>query len=63
MGPFVSLEAHIERMYGPTSWRSATYAGPQLSLSLFVLKASLGWMVDLSDRTDHHVQIALGGGF
>jgi hypothetical protein len=63
MGPFVSLEAHIERMYGPTSWRGATYAGPQLSLSLFVLKASLGWMVDLGDRTDHHVQIGLGGGF
>jgi len=63
MGPFVSLEAHIERMYGPTNWRSATYAGPQLSLSLYVLKASLGWMVDPGDGTDHHVQIALGGGF
>jgi len=63
MGPFVSLEAHIERTYWVTSWRSTTYAGPQLSLSIYVLKASLGWMVDLGDHTDHHFQVAIGGGF
>jgi hypothetical protein len=63
MGPFVSLEARAERMYGLTSWRSATYVGPQLSLSIFVLKASLGWMVDVSHQTDHHVQFGLGFGF
>jgi hypothetical protein len=63
IGPFASLEAHVERMYGPTSWRSAIYAGPQLSLSLFVLKASLGWMVDVGDHRDRHVQVALGAGF
>lgn len=63
MGPFVSLEAHIERMDWLTSWRSATYAGPQLSLSIFVLKASLGWMVDLGDHADRHIQVAIGAGF
>ena len=63
IGPFATVEAHVERMYGPTSWRSATYAGPQLSVSLFVLKASLGWMVDVGDHSDRHVQVALGAGF
>src|SRR5882724_3039321 len=63
MGPFVSLEAHVERMYGLTYWRSATYVGPQLSLSIFVLKTSLGWMGDVNNRTDRHVQIGFGFGF
>ena len=48
---------------GVTSWRDATYAGPQLSLSVFVLKASVGWMVDVNDRTEHHAQLGLGFGF
>jgi hypothetical protein len=59
----VSLEAHVERMYGATPWRHATYVGPQLSLSAVVLKASIGWMVDASDRSDGHLQVAIGGGF
>jgi hypothetical protein len=61
--PFASVEAHVERMYGPTSWRGATYAGPNVSVSLILLKASLGWMVDLGDHADRHVQVALGAGF
>jgi hypothetical protein len=67
MGPFASLEGHIERTYVPelrrVGWRPATYAGPQLSLSLYLLKASLGWMVDVTDRTNAHVQVGVGGGF
>jgi hypothetical protein len=63
MGPFINLAAHIERMYGPTSWRDATYAGPHLSLSLLFVNPSLGWMVNLGDRSDHHVQVGLGGRF
>jgi len=62
-GPFISLEGRIERMYGLTSWRSATYVGPQLSLSIFVLKASLGWMIEVDDREDQHLQIGFGAGF
>ncbi len=59
----VSVEARIERMYGLTSWRSATYLGPHLSLSAFVVKASVGWMIAVSDRNNHHIQLAIGGGF
>jgi hypothetical protein len=63
-GPFVSLEAHVERMYPLlTSWRHATFVGPQLSMSIFVLKASVGWMFDVNARTDQHLQIGLGAGF
>jgi len=42
---------------------SATYAGPQLSLSFFFYKASLGEMIDVGDRSDHHIQGAIGAGF
>ncbi len=70
VGPFVSLEARVERMYGHfwrtsgvPKWRDATYAGPQLSFSVFVLKASVGWMVDVTDQTNHHAQLGLGFGF
>jgi hypothetical protein len=59
----VAVEARVERMYGWTSWRGATYAGPHLSLSALVLKASVGWMVDVNDRSDRHVQLAIGAGF
>jgi hypothetical protein len=59
----ISLEAHVERMYGPTPWRRATYVGPTLSFSPYIFKASVGWMVDASDHADRHVQIAIGGGF
>ncbi len=61
--PPVTLEAHLERMYGPTPWRSATYVGPQVSCSAYVLKASVGWMVDASDRHDPDVQVGIGFGF
>jgi hypothetical protein len=61
--PPVSLEAHIERMYGPTHWRAATYLGPQLSASAYVLKASIGWMVNVKERSDNHVQVGIGFGF
>jgi hypothetical protein len=50
-------------MYGPTHWRSATYLGPHLSLSGYLLKASVGWMIDASDRSDSHLQAAIGFGF
>jgi hypothetical protein len=59
----VSLEARLERMYGLTSWRSATYLGPHLSLSALVMKASVGWMTNVNDRGDHHIQLAVGAGF
>ena len=61
--PPISVEAHIERMYGPTHWRSATYVGPQLSASAYLLKASAGWMVNTGDRRDSHLQVAVGFGF
>ena len=63
MGPFVSLEARVERTYFPVGWRRATYAGPQLSLSVYVLKASMGWMFDVTDRNNSHPQLGVGFGF
>ena len=62
-GPFLSLEGRVERMYGPTRWRPATYAGPQLTFSIYVLKASVGWMADVNQRANHHVQVGFGAGF
>jgi hypothetical protein len=59
----VSFEARVERMYGPSSWRGATYLGPQATVSAYVFKASLGWMVDVNDRTNRHVQLGIGFGF
>lgn len=59
----VSFEARIERVYGPTRWRSGTYVGPHLSFSALVVKASVGWMVDLDDRRVRHIQLAIGSGF
>jgi hypothetical protein len=59
----VSLEARVERMYGPSSWRGTTYFGPQATVSAYVFKASLGWMVDVNDRTDRHIQLGIGFGF
>jgi hypothetical protein len=59
----VSLEARIERMYGVSDWRSATYLGPHISISAYLPKASVGWMVNTNDRSDHHVQLAVGAGF
>jgi len=59
----ISLEAHVERMYRPTDWRSATYLGPQLSLSIYVLKASVGVMTNVGDQHDRRAQFGIGGGF
>jgi hypothetical protein len=59
----ISLEAHVERMCGPTHWHGATYLGPQISLSAFVLKASIGFMVNADDQRDRHVQLGIGCGF
>jgi len=61
--PIAGVEAHIERMYGPTDWRSATYLGPQLSLSVYVLKASIGVMTNMGDQRDRRGQLGIGGGF
>lgn len=61
--PPASLEGRVERMYGLTHWRAATYAGPHLSLSAYLIKASIGWMVDVNDRSDNHVQVGIGFGF
>jgi hypothetical protein len=59
----VSLEAHVERMYWSRHWRSATYLGPQVSLSVYFLKASAGLMVNASDQRDRHAQLGIGAGF
>jgi hypothetical protein len=59
----ISLEVHVERMYKPTNWHSATYLGPQLSLSVFVLKASAGLMFNADDQRDRHAQLGIGCGF
>jgi len=61
-GGLMMLEARVERMYGQTSWRHTTYVGPQVSLSL-MLKFSIGWMVDVHDSSDQHLQVGLGAGF
>jgi hypothetical protein len=61
-GPIV-FEARAERMYGPTRWHSATYVGPHVTLSAYLLKISAGGMVNLTDRADVHFQAAIGGGF
>lgn len=59
----IGVEARVERMYGPTSWRRTTYAGPQVSFGGKVLRMSVGWMFDLHDGSDHHLQLGFGGGW
>jgi hypothetical protein len=39
------------------------YLGPQLSINLIALEASVGWMVAVQDSRDQHVQIGLAMGF
>jgi hypothetical protein len=57
----VSLEARVERTYGPTGWRRTMYVGPQVSLAtMWWWKPSLGWMFDAHDAADNHVQFGLG---
>ncbi len=63
MSSIVGLEARLERMYGPTTWRHTAYLGPQLSFGGIFLKCSVGWMFDVEDETDNHFQIGLGGGW
>ncbi len=50
-------------MYGWTHWHDATYVGPQVSVSGYVLKASIGWMAAVNDRKDNHIQVGVGFGF
>ena len=65
------LSGHGKRLFETVGRRdsdhrapgSATYAGPHLSFSALVMKVSLGWMVDVNDRSDHHIQLAIGAGF
>jgi hypothetical protein len=58
-----TLEARIERMYGLTSWRHATYVGGQLSWSLVIWKPSIGVMFDAHDPRDARLQVATGCGW
>jgi hypothetical protein len=57
----LSLEARVSRMYGPTTWRSATYIGGQLSFACIIFKPALAWMVAADDPRDEHFQIVLAG--
>jgi hypothetical protein len=59
----VGVEARVERTYGPSTWRHATYAGPHLSFGGVFMKWSAGWMFDLDDRTNNHLQLGIGGGW
>ena len=59
----LSLEARVERMYGPTSWRSTTYVGGQFSLAAVIFKPSVGWMVDPRHPSENHIQVATGCGW
>lgn len=61
-GGLTTVEGRVERMYGPTTWKHTTYVGPQVSFNL-MLKLSVGWMIDVHDRGDQHLQIGLGAGF
>jgi hypothetical protein len=61
MGIF-SLEARVERMYGPTTWRSTTYVGGQLSWGLMIFgKPALAWMVAADDAHEEHFQFVFFG--
>jgi hypothetical protein len=63
IGPFVSLEGRIERTYNwDGGWPNATYVGPQLTVSA-LLKASVGWMVDVTNQSNNRVQVGFGEGF
>jgi hypothetical protein len=59
----VGIEARLERMYGPTTWRHTAYLGPQLSFAGIFGKFSVGWMFDVKDKADNHFQFGLGGGW
>jgi hypothetical protein len=64
LGGFLLLEMHVERMFGAARWTHTTYAGPQVTLYPSVLpKLSLGWMTDVHDAADNHIQVGIGVGF
>src|ERR1051325_8410102 len=62
-GSSIALDARVERMYGPSSWRHTVYAGPQLSFGGIFAKWSVGWMFDVHDKGDNHLQLGFGGGW
>jgi hypothetical protein len=59
----VGIEARVERMHGPTTWRHTVYAGPQLVFGGVFIKWSVGWMFDAHDKADNHFQLGVGGGW
>lgn len=60
----IGVEARLERMYGPTSWRRTEYVGAQVSLAIpWWWRPSLAWMFNVHDAADNHLQIGLGLGF
>jgi hypothetical protein len=59
----VGIEARVERMYGPSTWRHTTYVGPHLSFGGIFMKCSVGWMFAVHDKTDNHFQLGFGGGW
>jgi hypothetical protein len=59
----LSLEGRVERMYGPTSWRSTTYVGWQLSFAGIIFKPALGGMVASDNPRDQRVLLATGLGW
>jgi hypothetical protein len=59
-----TLEARVERTYGPTGWRRTEYVGAQVSLAIpWWWRPSLAWMFNVHDAADNHVQVGLGLGF
>ncbi len=59
-----SLEARVERTYGPTAWRKTEYAGAQVSLrTSWWWSPSVGWMFDVRDPAHRHLQVGLGATF
>jgi len=59
----LSLEARVERMYGPTTWRNTTYVGWQVSFAAIIFKPALGCVVAADNPRDRHCQIATGAGW
>ena len=55
-GGILSLEGRVERMYGPTTWRSTTYVGWQVSFAGIIFKPAVGCMVAADNPRDRHCQ-------
>ena len=62
MGPFVSLEAHIERMYGPTQLAQRDRRWTAALAVAIRPQSVLGLMVNLGDRTDTTYRLGLVAG-